>query len=153
MLIQKLPKEKASELIDGIKKLEIDLIKQGTKNGKNGKNGKEEKEDRKKKQNYLFFTKDATASLKMKSLSEDRYKSLIIWAKENFAGLKGSNSENQMKKFRDFLDKCPKNKNQQRDKSQRQYMTCKPTDMKVKIYVFCYESFSGVSKNIECIFF
>lgn len=118
LLIQKLPKEKASELIDGIKKLEIDLIKQGTKNGKNGKNGKEEKEDRKKKQNYLFFTKDATASLKMKSLSEDRYKSLIIWAKENFAGLKGSNSENQMKKFRDFLDKCPKNKNQQRDKSQ-----------------------------------
>jgi hypothetical protein len=52
---------------------------------------------------YLFYSKDVDAACRMKSISQDSYASLIRWVKENFNGLKGIDSEMQMKKFRDFL--------------------------------------------------
>ncbi len=107
LLIQKLSKEKARKLCKDIENFETNII---------NLERKEKKKDSELK--YLFFTKDASTAYLMKSLPQDRYRSLILLAKENFAGLKEINSENQMRKFRDFLDKCPANTNQQRDKSQ-----------------------------------
>lgn len=52
---------------------------------------------------FLFYSKDVDASCRMKSMSQDSYASLIRWAKENFSGLKGLNSEKQMRKIRDFM--------------------------------------------------
>ncbi len=57
----------------------------------------------KAKLSFLFYSKDVDAAYRMKSMSQDSYASLIRWAKENFNGLKGIDSETQMKKFRDFL--------------------------------------------------
>lgn len=56
-----------------------------------------------KRQQYLFYAKDARTACQMKSLSQDKYVSLVKWAKENFNGLKSMDPGKQMDKFREFL--------------------------------------------------
>lgn len=92
LLIQKESKEKAIILSKLIEEFERTALRFGNK----------EKED-KKRYKYLFFTKDASTAVMMKSLSQDIYASLICWAKENFSGFKSINSEKQMEKFRIFM--------------------------------------------------
>lgn len=96
LLIQKESKEEAQKLSKDIEKFEKTVLKFGNK------------EDE-KRYKYLFFAKDASCAVMMKSLSQDIYTSLIRWAKENFSGLKNLNSEKQIDKFRTFMtiDKKP----------------------------------------------
>ena len=90
LLIQKEAKAKAKELSKLIEEFEKTALKLG---------GKEDK----KRYKNLFFAKDASCAVMMKSLSRNTYSSLIRWAKENFSGLKSINSEMQMEKFRAFM--------------------------------------------------
>lgn len=92
LLIQKESKEEAQRFSKLIEVFEKTALKLGNK------------EDE-KRYKYLFFTKDASCAVMMKSLSQDIYASLIRWAKENFSGLKSINSEKQMGKFRTFITK------------------------------------------------
>lgn len=57
-------------------------------------------------QDYLFYAKDVEASCKIKSMSQDSYVSLIRWARENFRGLKGMESDKQLGKLREFNRNC-----------------------------------------------
>jgi hypothetical protein len=90
LLIQKESKEQAQKLSTLIEEFEKTALKLGNK------------EDE-KRYKYLFFAKDASSAVMMKSLSQDIYASLIRWSKENFSGLKSIKSEKQMGKFRAFM--------------------------------------------------
>lgn len=90
LLIQKDSKEESQRLSKYIEVFEKTALKLGNK-------------DDEKRYKYLFFTKDASSAVMMKSLSRDIYSSLIRWARENFSGLKSLNSEKQMEKFRTFM--------------------------------------------------
>ena len=90
LLIQKESKEEAQKLSLHISEFEKKALKLGNK-------------DDEKRYKYLFFAKDASSAVMMKSFSQDVYASLIRWSKENFSGLKSINSEKQMEKFRAFM--------------------------------------------------
>lgn len=90
LFIQKESKGEAQKLSKDIEDFEKAVLRLGNK------------EDE-KRYKYLFFAKDSSCAVMMKSLSQDMYASLIRWAKENFNGFKNINSENQMKQFRAFL--------------------------------------------------
>ncbi len=90
LLIQKESKEEAQKLSLHISEFEKMALKLGNK-------------DDEKRYKYLFFAKDASSAVMMKSFSQDVYASLIRWSKENFSGLKSINSEKQMEKFRAFM--------------------------------------------------
>ena len=94
LLIQKESKEEAKKLSVLIKEFEEKALKLGNK------------EDE-KRYKYLFFTKDASSAVMMKSFSQDIYASLIRWSNENFSGLKSIKSEKQMEKFRAFMTEKP----------------------------------------------
>lgn len=55
------------------------------------------------KYEYLYYSKDAECAYQMKSLTQDIYATLILWAKENFNGIKNLNPSKQMEKFRNFI--------------------------------------------------
>lgn len=90
LLIQKESKEEAQKLSLLISEFEKMALVLGNK-------------DDEKRYKYLFFAKDASSAVIMKSFSQDVYASLIRWSKENFSGLKSINSEKQMEKFRAFM--------------------------------------------------
>lgn len=90
LLIQKESREEAQKLSLLISEFEKMALVLGNK-------------DDEKRYKYLFFAKDASSAVIMKSFSQDVYASLIRWSKENFSGLKSINSEKQMEKFRAFM--------------------------------------------------
>lgn len=62
---------------------------------------------------YLYYAKDARASIMMKRLMKDEYGYLRQWAKENYIGLKDLDSQERMKLFDSYIqntaydDKAP----------------------------------------------
>ena len=90
LIIQKLNKNEAGGFATKIKKFEKRILEE-CKVEIDGK-GK-----------YLFYNKDLDAALQMKTMSVDCYASLILWAKENYSGLKILDSDKQLNRFRSFL--------------------------------------------------
>ena len=91
LLIQKLPKKDAESFVKEIEYFEKQMLESC---------GVETKGCLP----FLFYTKDVWAAIKMKSLTQDIYASLVRWAKENFSGLKSMDPDKQMLKFRSFLE-------------------------------------------------
>jgi hypothetical protein len=75
------------EIID----FESKIIKCTTKEGEVGSDA------------YLYYAKDARASIFMKSLMEDEYCYLKLWAKENYTGLKDLGSQERIKLFDQYI--------------------------------------------------
>ena len=75
------------EIID----FESKIIKCTTKEGEVGSDA------------YLYYAKDARASIFMKSLMEDEYGYLKLWAKENYTGLKDLGSQERIKLFDQYI--------------------------------------------------
>lgn len=96
LLIQKLVKPKAIEIMQEIKDFESQILMKCHV-------------DTEGKEGSLFYAKDVEATCKMKSMTQDIYASLVKWAKENFSGLKSMDLEKQMGKFREFLSQEEKN--------------------------------------------
>ena len=90
LLIQQLSKKEAENFAQNIVDFELGLVKSCH-------------EQTERRQEYLFFAKDARSSYKMKSLIQDSYASLVQWAKENFSGLKSMDLNKQKLQFKRFL--------------------------------------------------
>ncbi len=101
LIIQKLVKKEAKDfgqkIIDFEKKMLVECLV-----------------DTEAKFSFLFYSKDVDTACRMKSMSKDSYASLIRWARENFNGLKGMDSETQMEKIRDFLSLDTKKESEHR---------------------------------------
>ena len=91
LIIQKLPKKEAKDIVKEIADFEKQILGSCVV-------------DTGERIPYLFYTKDVSASFRMKSLTRDIYASLVRWSKENFSGLKSMDPDKQMSKFRDFLE-------------------------------------------------
>lgn len=92
LLVQNFPRGKAEVLSNAVIALEKNIITlcQG---------------DRAQKQlTYLYYQKDVTNSIIMKSCSVDPYGSLKQWMKENYRGIKGQTQNKQFEAFSHFLE-------------------------------------------------
>ena len=91
LLMQKLPKKRAEELMLKIVDFERKMLENYDVTGED-------------KQTSLFYAKDVAAAYRMKSMTQDSYASLQRWARENLCGLKSiQDPDKQMVKFRDFM--------------------------------------------------
>jgi len=97
LLIQKMPKEESMRLEQEIQDFEKQLL-EGCNINLEGK------------PEWLFYTKDADAAYRMKTLEIDIYASLVRWSKENFSGLQSIGHEKQMMEFTAFLCQSEKRK-------------------------------------------